>query len=63
MKGRYYEYKWKKFCYYVKKDCLSQENLAEKLNVTRQTISNWESGQTTPDILQAKQLSKIFKIS
>ena len=53
----------KKFCYYVKKDGLSQENLAEKLNVTRQTISNWESGQTTPDILQAKQLSKIFKIS
>ncbi len=46
-----------------KKDGLSQENLAEKLNVTRQTISNWESGQTTPDILQAKQLSKIFKIS
>lgn len=46
-----------------KKEGLSQENLAEKLNITRQTVSNWESGQTTPDILQAKMLSEIFKIS
>ena len=46
-----------------KKEGLSQENLAEKLNVTRQTVSNWESGQTTPDIIQAKEISNIFKIS
>ena len=46
-----------------KKAGLSQESLAEKLNVTRQTVSNWELGQTTPDILQAKELSKIFKVS
>lgn len=46
-----------------KKEGLSQESLAEKLNVTRQTVSNWELGQTTPDILQAKELSKIFKVS
>ena len=46
-----------------KKEGLSQENLAEKLGVTRQTVSNWESGQTTPDIIQAKEISKIFKIS
>lgn len=46
-----------------KKEGMSQENLAEKLNITRQTVSNWESGQTTPDILQAKEISKIFKIS
>lgn len=46
-----------------KKRGLSQEALAEKLNVTRQTVSNWELGQTTPDILQAKELSKIFKVS
>lgn len=46
-----------------KKEGLSQESLAEKLNVTRQTVSNWELGQTTPDILQAKSISKIFKIS
>lgn len=42
---------------------LSQEQLAQKLNVTRQTISNWELNQTTPDILQAKQLSQIFTIT
>ena len=46
-----------------KKEGLSQEKLAEKLNVTRQTVSNWEVGQTTPDILQAKELSRIFNIS
>ena len=46
-----------------KKEGLSQESLAEKLNITRQTVSNWESGQTTPDIMQAKALAKIFKIS
>lgn len=42
---------------------LSQEQLAEKVNVTRQTISNWELGQTIPDISQAKEISKIFSIS
>ena len=42
---------------------LSQEQLAEKINVTRQTISNWELGQTVPDIVQAKEISKLFKIT
>ena len=46
-----------------KKANLSQEQLAEKINVTRQTISKWELNETTPDIKQAKELSKIFKIS
>ena len=46
-----------------KKANLSQEQLAEKMNVTRQTISKWELNETTPDIKQAKELSKIFKIS
>ena len=41
----------------------SQEELAEKLGVTRQTISKWELGETTPDIKQAKSLSKVFNIS
>ena len=43
-----------------KKEKLSQEELAEKINVTRQTISKWELNETTPDIKQAKELSKIF---
>lgn len=46
-----------------KREKLSQEQLAEKLHVTRQTISNWELNETTPDLNQAKQLSKIFNIS
>ena len=46
-----------------KKENLSQEKLAEKLGVTRQTISKWELGETAPDILQAKELAKIFNVS
>ena len=46
-----------------KKLNFSQEQLAEKMNVTRQTISKWELNETTPDIKQAKELSKIFKVS
>ena len=46
-----------------KKEKLSQEQLAEKIKVTRQTISKWELGETSPDIKQAKELSKVFNIS
>ncbi len=38
----------------------SQENLAEKVNVTRQTISNWELGETSPNPEQLILLSKAF---
>ena len=37
---------------------LSQEQLAEKMNVTRQTISKWEFGGTAPDFEQAKNCQK-----
>lgn len=46
-----------------KKNSMSQEELAEKIGVARQTISKWELGETSPDLKQAKELSKIFKIS
>lgn len=46
-----------------KKANLSQENLAEKLDVSRQTISKWETGETGPDLKQAASISKIFNIS
>ena len=46
-----------------KKNNLSQEVLAEKVGVTRQTISKWELEETAPDINQAKKLSMIFIIS
>lgn len=41
----------------------SQEELAEKLGVTRQTISNWELGSTHPNPEQLKGLSKILNVS
>ena len=46
-----------------KKEGLSQEDLGEKLNVTRQTISKWELGQTTPEIENLLEISKTFNIS
>jgi len=42
---------------------LSQENLSELLGVSRQTISKWETGETSPDLKQAASLSKIFNVS
>lgn len=45
-----------------KKHNLSQEQLAEKNGVARQTISKWELGETAPDIKQALQLSQIFNV-
>lgn len=46
-----------------KKKGLSQEQLGEKVDVTRQTISNWELGETTPNPEQLKLLSKILNVS
>ena len=37
---------------------LSQEELAEKLNVSRQAISRWESNQSLPDTLNIIQLTR-----
>ena len=42
---------------------LSQEQLAEKIDVTRQTISNWENDKSYPDINSLVLLSEVFKIS
>ena len=46
-----------------KKNGLSQEQLGEKINVTRQTISNWELNETTPNPEQLKLLSKALNVS
>lgn len=46
-----------------KKNGLSQEQLGEKINVTRQTISNWELGETAPNPEQLKLLSQSLNIS
>lgn len=46
-----------------KKFGYSQQELADKLSVTRQTISNWECGQGAPTIDKAMELAAIFGIS
>lgn len=46
-----------------KKSGLSQENVAEKLGVSRQTISKWETGETLPDIRQSKRLAVLYHIT
>lgn len=45
-----------------KKALLSQEGLAEKLDVTRQTISKWELGQSKPDMDKLQMMSKLFQV-
>lgn len=42
---------------------LSQEELAEKLNVSRQAISKWENGQSTPDLETILALCKLFNVT
>ena len=46
-----------------KEKLLSQEELGEKLDVTRQTISKWELGQSKPDMEKLKEISTFFNIS
>ena len=46
-----------------KKNGLSQEQLGEKVDVTRQTISNWELEETTPNPEQLKALSNALNVS
>ena len=46
-----------------KKNGWSQEELAEKMNVSRQAVSKWEGAQTTPDLEKLLQLSKLFGVT
>lgn len=48
----------------ARKKCgLSQEEVAEKLGVSRQTISKWETNETLPDIRQSKRLAALYRLS
>ncbi len=48
----------------ARKKCgLSQEEVAEKLGVSRQTISKWETDETLPDIRQAKKMAVLYNLS
>ena len=46
-----------------KRNGMSQEELAEKINVSRQSVSKWESAQSIPDIDKIIQLSNIFGVT
>ena len=46
-----------------KKAGVSQETVAERLGVSRQTISKWENDETIPDIYQSKRLAKLYNLS
>lgn len=42
---------------------MTQEELAEKMNVSRQTVAKWENGESIPDVVKCSELSKIFNLS
>ena len=46
-----------------KKEGWSQEELAQQLNVSRQSVSKWEGAQSVPDLDKIVQLSRIFGVS
>ncbi len=46
-----------------KRNGWSQEELAEKMNVSRQSVSKWESAQSVPDLARILQLSAIFGVT
>lgn len=41
----------------------SQEELAEKINVSRQTLSKWETGESVPDIEKCMALASVFDVT
>ncbi len=46
-----------------KKRGLSQEEVAEKLGISRQTVSKWETNETLPDIRQSKRLAVLYGLT
>ena len=40
----------------------TQEEVAKKMNVSKNTVVNWEKGKTEPSISQSKQISKIYNM-
>ena len=49
--------------YLRKEERMTQEDLAEKLNVSRQAVTKWESGQSLPDIENLKQMADLFGVT
>ena len=49
--------------YFRKESGMTQDELAEELNVTRQALSNWERGKTEPDIETLTKIAEILDVS
>lgn len=50
--------------FHARKKCgLSQEEVAERLGVSRQTVSKWETDETLPDIRQSKKMAELYNLS
>ena len=41
----------------------TQEEIAEKVGVTRQAVAKWEAGETVPDLDKCKKLAEVFEVS
>lgn len=52
-----------RICTLRKKRNISQEEMASLLNVSRQTVSKWETGDTLPDVYNAVALANLFHVS
>ncbi len=52
-----------KINYYRQQAGMTQEQLAERMNVTRQTVSNWERGVNEPDFTGLCKLAEVFGIT
>lgn len=42
---------------------LTQEAVAEKIGVSRQTVAKWENGESAPDVLHADRLAELFDVT
>ena len=52
-----------KLCRLRSREGLSQEDVAEKLNVSRQSVSKWETGQSVPELEKLLALSELYHVS
>lgn len=52
-----------KIVLYRKKNGLSQEGLAEKIGVSRQAVSKWETGEALPEVTKLKTLAETFNVT
>lgn len=49
--------------YLRKREAVSQEEFAERFGVSRQSVSKWESGESTPDVLKCLEIAEYYDIS